>query len=120
MKLLLFAALVLLAVGGGFLLGRRFPTHHYEVSPGHGGFVFFDTTTGKLCNALKPFVEEADNNQRLKPDQLDAVQHPTLGTLFFPKTMPKDQRNQIIADMEASPNVGKPDPFSYIPACGKE
>ena len=33
-------------------------------------------------------------------DRLDVVQHPTLGTLKFPKEMPYDQRNQIIDGME--------------------
>jgi hypothetical protein len=34
-------------------------------------------------------------------EQLDVVQHPTLGTLKFPKSMPPEQRNQIVAEMEA-------------------
>ena len=33
-------------------------------------------------------------------DQLDVVQHPTLGTLKFPKEMPPDQRNSMIQSME--------------------
>ena len=30
---------------------------------------------------------------QLSNDQLDVVQHPTLGPLKFPKTMPPEQRN---------------------------
>jgi hypothetical protein len=33
--------------------------------------------------------------------QIDEVQHPTLGPLKFPKAMPFDERNKIIADMES-------------------
>lgn len=35
----------------------------------------------------------------MPPDELDVVQHPTLGSLKFPRSMPFDERNGIIADM---------------------
>lgn len=37
--------------------------------------------------------------QPLSDQDLDVVQHPTLGTLKFPKTMEPDERNQIIDSM---------------------
>lgn len=48
-------------------------------------------------------------------DQLDVVQHPTLGTLKFPKDMPPDERNESIQrvlmtrpDAQAPPSVPMP------------
>lgn len=46
--------LVLLVVFSlGFLLGRQFPTHHYEIlDNGPGVITLFDTTTGHVCVAF--------------------------------------------------------------------
>jgi hypothetical protein len=41
------------------------------------------------------------DGQQYDATQLDEVQHPTLGPLKFPKAMPFDERNKIVADMEA-------------------
>ena len=38
---------------GGFLLGRTFPAHHYEPVKEMG--LFYDTSTGKLCDPIKSF-----------------------------------------------------------------
>lgn len=45
-----------------------------------------------MSTAAIPQPEEKD---------LDIVQHPILGTLKFPKSMPFEQRNSMIADMES-------------------
>src|SRR5271157_2547727 len=42
---------------------------------------------------------------RLEMANEDEVQHPTLGTLKFPKSMPYDERNQIIDDLKAASGV---------------
>ena len=49
-----------------------------------------------------PLVEVENRGVRpqLPDDQLDVVQHPTLGRLAFPKTMPYDKRNELISAME--------------------
>src|SRR5438552_12151177 len=51
----------------------------------------------------------ADESQP-DPSQLDVVQHPTLGTLKFPKSMGFDERNQIIQGMEAGAAKVPPPP----------
>jgi hypothetical protein len=40
-----------LAFGGGLLVGRQFPAHHYE-RLGQTAFLY-DTTSGKTCNPFK-------------------------------------------------------------------
>jgi hypothetical protein len=39
--------------GGGFLIGRLFPAHHYEHLAGGPDFMLFDTATGKPCMARR-------------------------------------------------------------------
>jgi hypothetical protein len=43
------------------------------------------------------------DGQQYDTSQLDTVQHPTLGTLKFPRSMPYEERNSIIDGMESTP-----------------
>ncbi len=46
------AALLVLAIAGGFAAGRRHPAHHYVSYFGYP--MVMDTTTGKACYAVPP------------------------------------------------------------------
>lgn len=60
----------------------------------------------------------------LPDEQVDVVQHPTLGTLKFPKEMPFDQRNQIIDGMEnksdGSESKGDPGTIRAAPSTSQK
>ena len=49
-----------------------------------------------------------DTPQQYDTSQLDEVQHPTLGTLKFPKAMPFDERNSLIDSMTAKRTAAPP------------
>ena len=81
--------LLVLVFAAGFLLGRKFLARHYE-KYGNGPF-FVNTSTGKVCNPLKSFQQEARDSP-IKD----------LGGRSLPTTS------------ELS------DPNTYVPACGEE
>jgi hypothetical protein len=51
-------ALVIVALAGGFLLGRKLPAHHYE--PWKASNLVYDTATGKICDPFKRFEQQAE------------------------------------------------------------
>jgi hypothetical protein len=77
---------VFLLFGSGFLVGRRFPIHHYEQ---FGQSVYlYDTNTGKICTTVKtdPFAayggHETDppaGSQLDKPSSSSSVTYPFCG-----------------------------------------
>jgi hypothetical protein len=83
----------------GFLLGRRFPVHHYEhlAGPdvGYARYLFIDTGTGRVCNAMKPFYDKATQS-------IDAQTEP-------------NPINQFL-----SGKVVPPSELDFIPACAKD
>jgi hypothetical protein len=60
----LVAALVLIALAGSFLLGRKFPSHHYQT---WGNTLLYDTATGKVCDPIKRFKEEVAQAKASNP-----------------------------------------------------
>ncbi len=69
------------------------------------GFVWAGPQTPPVKWRVKWDVfDQAAAEATLQDDQLDKVQHPTLGELKFPRTMPFAERNEIIERMEATEN----------------
>jgi hypothetical protein len=64
-------------------------------------FLFVDTATGKVCDAMGPFYEKA-KDAATKVDSKNSYD-----SLFDPKKLAQD------AEIAQSP-------LSYVPACGKE
>jgi hypothetical protein len=58
---------------------------------------------------IDALLQASSSPRQYDTSQLDVVQHPTLGTLKFPKDMPYDERNQII-DEELSKHAGASQP----------
>jgi hypothetical protein len=52
-EIVLAAITFAVAASGGFLLGRKFPAHHY--APWKNSNLLLDETTGAVCNPLRPF-----------------------------------------------------------------
>ncbi len=108
----LIVAIALIFAGGGFLLGRRFPAHHYEhlAGPdvGYARYLFIDTGTGKVCDSMKPFEEQAEQAAR-NVNLLDRI-----------PTEQGKRTDNFFDDLLAKKAETTPDRRDYIPACGKE
>jgi hypothetical protein len=59
------ALVFVIASLGGFFFGRTVPVHHYE--PWGSSKLLYDTTTGKICDPLKPFQQKATENSNPNP-----------------------------------------------------
>jgi hypothetical protein len=72
-------ALIALALGSGYLAGRRHPAHHYVSYFGYP--MVLDTTTGKACYAAAPKATEATALQdaAVPADGQAALSQPALG-----------------------------------------
>lgn len=67
MKTEVAAALIVLALAGGFLLGRKFPAHHYQ--PWKDSNFFYDTNTGAVCDPVKNLQTGASRQAQLEADK---------------------------------------------------
>jgi hypothetical protein len=105
-------ALIVVALVGGFLLGRKFPAHHYVIR----GFLLFDEATGKVCNPMKPFEEKAADAKDPLARYGYAVPSPPEKDPFAEvgghSSGPKD-----VVDKAAAARKAATDPFTYVPAC---
>jgi hypothetical protein len=64
-KLVLFALVLgvaLVAFPSGFLLGRQFPAHHYQVLSTESPSLLLDNATGRVCDIRPPQVKGASNS----------------------------------------------------------
>ena len=93
--IVLGSVVVLIALAGGFLSGRRFPAHHYE--PWKNSNLVYDTTTGKICDPFKRFVQQADEAKAANANS--------------GKTSSKDGWNDVFDQLVAEK------PESHIPPC---
>ena len=64
-EIVLAAVVFVLSASGGFLLGRRFPAHHY--TPWKNSNLLFDDTSGKVCNPLKSSQQAAAKAKQTDP-----------------------------------------------------
>jgi len=131
----LLIAVGLVCAGCGFLLGRGFPTHHYEhlAGPdvGYARYLFIDTGTGEVCNAMKPFYDKATQaiqaHMLANMEQWDKT-HPNQAYGSSPlfavqEGMSSDEYGQRVPnffDQLLGQKVIPPDRSDYIPACGKQ
>lgn len=80
----------------------------------YGSFKQYTAAIEDLRLAIsKAPVMELDK-EPLRADQLDTVQHPTLGTLRFPKDMPYQERNEAIKNLEKSAPKKKSDEGDWV------
>ena len=97
-KELMVATVVVIATtcfASGFWTGRKFPTHHYEfLQKAAGNYWYIDTNTGKVCDALKPFIAQEHEYEK---------EHPNPSGPSVP---------QLVTD--------RYDYMMYIPPCGRE
>ncbi len=126
--------LVAVSLCSGFILGRRLPAHHYEhlagIERGDVRFLFVDTATGSVCDAMKPFYQKATqaiqahaqaNMERWDKDHPDQS-YASSPVFAQQEGMSWDEYNQRAGSL-LDRLVGKvvpPSQFDYVPACGKE
>jgi hypothetical protein len=100
-----------------FLDLRRQTTQHKEFE----SLVTSDAFNEEVRKSLQPMSDtsfldkyevKAPRN-KTETEQLDIVQHPTLGQLAFPKDMPFAERNKVIERLEAK--APKPAPREELP-----
>lgn len=62
MKSALLGLVALVVFSLGFLLGRQFPAHHFQVLSAESPSLLLDSTTGRVCDIRSPQVKGAKNS----------------------------------------------------------
>jgi hypothetical protein len=114
----LIVLLAAVAFASGFWTGRVFPAHHYEhlfanSQTASNATYLFDTTTGKVCSAWKPFQDRADKYIATHPQTpTDAIKNGNKPPDLWDQTL-AEVNQQVTADAAARRAL------TYIPPCGE-
>lgn len=131
----IFAVLLLisLALLAGFMVGRAHPAHHYQYGQMYRGVSpMYDTTTGKICNPMRPAREKAyDVNTAMDKAAVpvtldDPALHAACGSLaeaekkYGLAESPKIDLSAGLIVNPPAPEVQHVRAEDMIPACGNE